>query len=225
MQPVLELIRVMEGELSQTIIYNAWCTCGYLTWEENNVDILLSEGGVALIMNALDTYTDIDMIMVILFLTLCVARYRPRDLLHTDLVDRFIQLAAHNYQAISYVSCGVMTRLITQGSAIWPDVDKKKVTSCIMSTVSRWNMAEDMKSTAPSLVIYKEDITNTHHAVQYITAWRLCRLITHDPSRWCPMVARVIGLDLLDTQIHNDQLCTEARPLLQKVIDQCNKHK
>ena len=119
----------------------------------------------------------------------------------------------------------LMAELIIGGPGVWTDVDKKKVTSCIMFAVSRWNMTEEMGFTELSLTIYKEHLSNTHPAVQYHTAWMLCNYITRDPSRYCPMVARDISLDYLDTWIHNDQYYTEARTLLHKVIDQCNNHK
>ena len=195
------------------------------TEEDNNRQVCVTEGGVNVAMSSLSTQTDTTVVIYILIMLSFIAIYHPRELLHETHINTLMGLLHHDQQRISYMSCLVLVHILISGPSSWTGIDVGKVKSSMMTVMSGWRMEEDMGWGVESdLTWVKTHLSNNHPAVQYHTAWEVCYHVTRDPDIYCPIVARDIGLNYLAKWLLSKKSCTEARGLIQTVIDVCKKH-
>ena len=214
-----------QVHLSPGTISDAWLACMYLTREDNNRQVCVTEGGVNVAMSSLSTQTDTTVVIYILIMLSFIAISHPRELLQETHINTLLGLLHHDQQRISYWSCRVLVNILIKGPSSWTGIDVGKVKSSMMTAVSGWRMEEDMRWGEQSdLTWYKTRLSNNHPAVQYYIAWVVCYYVTRDPDRYCPIVARDISLNYLATWLLSKKSCTEARGLIQTVIDVCKKH-
>ena len=221
------LLEMLGGQvhLSTGTISDAWDLCGHLTREGNNRQVCVTEGGVNVAMSSLSTQTDTTVVIYILFVLTFIAVSHPRELLHETHINTLLGLLHHDQQVISYFSCQVLVHILIYGPSSWTGIDVGKVNSSIMTAVSGWRLEEDMGlGVGSDLTEYKTHLSINHPAVQYHTAWHVCYSVTRDPDRYCPIVTRDIGLNYLAKWLLSKESCTEARGLIQTVIDVCKKH-
>ena len=221
------ILEMLDGQVqvSPMTISDAWALCACLILEDNNHQVFVTEGGVNVAMSSLSTQTDTDVVVYILSMLSFIGMARPRKLLHETHIATLLGLLHHHQQRISFTSCEVLVCILIYGPSSWTGIDMGMVNSSMVTAVSGWRMEEDMELGVQSnFTGYKTQLSNNHPAVQYHTAWTVCYRVTRDPDSHCPMVARDIGVNYLATWLLSKKSCTEARGLIQTVIDVCKKH-
>ena len=214
-----------QVQLSTGTISDAWLVCACLIREDNNCQVFVTEDVVNVAMLSLSTQTDTTVVICILGVLSYITLSHPRELLHETHIDTLLGLLHHDQQRISYTSCRVLVLILIYGPSSWTGIDVGKVNSSMMTAMSGWRLEEDMRLGVESdLTWYKTRLSNNHPAVQYHTAWAVCYHVTRDPDIYCPIVARDIGLNYLAKWLLSKKSCTEARGLIQTVIDVCKKH-
>jgi hypothetical protein len=172
---VLEFLSAAKtGSISTDLVIDGWRTCHTLL--ARDVYVFVDNDGLTLAFRALEQYQDTSTIVNIIFEILhLVANTHPQHLLTRDYLNQLIKLLQDPVQAISYISCQVLARLLFKCSKHWclDEPTQDDIAYLVQQAIMTWNMDADMQMSAQNADVQREYLLSYRTVLQQLAAWEL----------------------------------------------------
>ncbi|CAK1554945.1 unnamed protein product [Leptosia nina] len=219
----------LERRVCDEVMEVAWSTMWNVTDETpQNCQRFLDNRGMLFFRACLKYFPDnVELVRNMLGLIGNVAEVpflRPQ-LMYTGLLTVFYDLLNSESDGIevSYNAAGVLAHLASDGPAAWTAASPSRdaVLKRITSAVKRWNRKAERninyRSFQPILTLLK-----TYHTpqCQHWAAWALSNLTTVYPEKYCKLVEKEQGIEILSEVINRPGLYA-IKELARNVIENC----
>ncbi|CAG0881235.1 unnamed protein product [Cyprideis torosa] len=154
-----------------------------------------------------------------------VKRLRPR-LMISEFVSIFVDLLDSDKDGIevSYNAAGVLSNLCSDGPHSWllETPARDDVLKRMVAAISRWDINKDRninyRSFEPILRLVK---VNHTPEVQYWAVWALANLTTKYPKKYCDLVYREGGMEIIRDLLKQGSPLPEVQRLASQILSNC----
>uniref|UniRef100_UPI00358F2958 protein zer-1 homolog isoform X2 n=1 Tax=Myxine glutinosa TaxID=7769 RepID=UPI00358F2958 len=154
-----------------------------------------------------------------------VHELRPH-LLTTQYISIFSKLLESTTDGIevSYNACGVLSHIMADGPEAWliEEPSRQAVEDRMWSAITSWDVHAsrniNYRSFEPILRLVPHMVAPI---AQHWATWALLNLTIVDPSRYCPLLVREGGTEILQSLLENPGTHPETRDMAARVVDAC----
>jgi len=232
------MLRIIQERIAcrlcDEVMEVAWSMMWNVTDETaENSERFINEQGMDIFLRCLEEFPDKEELlrnMMGLMGNVAEVDYlRPR-LMKSNYVQIFSDLlsSASDGIEVSYNACGVLANLMSDGEKAWTIVSpsRSEVLHHMREAITRWKLDTkrniNYRSFKPILRLLP--ICDTPQ-VQHWAVWALCNLTKMYKSKYCPLLEREGGIELLSAVVNDPRPYTEIKSLVVQILHRCNCYK
>lgn len=125
---------------------------------------------------------------------------------------------------VSYNACGVLSHIMFDGPEVWSMEEPRReaVMDKMWEAIQSWDVSSrrniNYRSFEPILRLLPQSIS---HVSQHWATWALYNLVSVYPHKYCPLLIKEGGIDLLEKVLELESSHHETKEMARKVMEQC----
>uniref|UniRef100_A0A8C6TD36 Protein zer-1 homolog n=1 Tax=Neogobius melanostomus TaxID=47308 RepID=A0A8C6TD36_9GOBI len=129
---------------------------------------------------------------------------------------------------VSYNACGVLSHIMFDGPEVWSMDEplRETVMDKMWEAIQSWDVSSrrniNYRSFEPILRLLPQSISPVS---QHWATWALYNLVSVYPSKYCPLLIKEGGIDLLEKVLELESSHHETKEMARKVMEQCENFK
>lgn len=129
---------------------------------------------------------------------------------------------------VSYNACGVLSHIMFDGPEVWSmdEPQRETVMDKMWEAIQSWDVSSrrniNYRSFEPILRLLPQGISPVS---QHWATWALYNLVSVYPSKYCPLLIKEGGIDLLEKVLELESSHHETKEMARKVMEQCENFK
>ncbi|XP_006640817.1 protein zer-1 homolog [Lepisosteus oculatus] len=232
---MLQLIqRKLCDKMCDQVMEFSWSALWNITDETpDNCEMFLNCSGMKLFLECLEAFPDKQELhrnmLGLLGNVAEVQALRPQ-LLTPQFITVFSDLLNSKADGIevSYNACGVLSHIMFDGPEVWTMEEplRDEVMERMWSAIQSWDVNSrrniNYRSFEPILRLLPQSIAPVS---QHWATWALYNLVSVYPSKYCPLLIKEGGIDLLQQVLDLDSAQEETKDMARKVMEHCGNFK
>ncbi|XP_013390971.1 protein zer-1 homolog [Lingula anatina] len=232
---MLDIIRDrLRRKVCDEVMEISWSMMWNVTDETaKNSERFIEKDGMNLFLECLRTFPDKSGLlrnMMGLIGNVAEVHYLRPKLMQYEYVSVFKALLDSDSDGIevSYNAAGVLSHMASDGAEAWTltDLPRSQVLRAMVNAIQRWDLNTNRninyRSFEPILRLLK--CRHTPEAMHW-AVWALANLTKVYPEKYCKLVEKEKGLELLESLMSTPQLYDSIKSLASDVIARCKEYK
>ncbi|XP_061589202.1 protein zer-1 homolog isoform X3 [Cololabis saira] len=225
--------KLQDGMCDQVMEFS-WSALWNITDETpDNCQMFLNCRGMSLFLECLQEFPDKQELhrnMLGLLGNVAEVKALRPQLLTPQFITVFSELLASKADGIevSYNACGVLSHIMFDGPEVWTMEESRRdaVMEQMMEAVQSWDVSSrrniNYRSFEPILRLLPQSIAPVS---QHWATWALYNLVSVYPSKYCPLLIKEGGINLLEKVLELESSHAETKTMARKVMEQCETFK
>ncbi|XP_042193523.1 protein zer-1 homolog isoform X2 [Callorhinchus milii] len=232
---MLKLIqKKLADKVCDQVMEFSWSALWNITDETpDNCEMFLNCNGMKLFLDCLNEFQgkqELHRNMLGLLGNVAEVRQLRPHLMTTQFISVFSRLLESDADGIevSYNACGVLSHIIFDGDEAWAIAEPRRETVMdrMWQAISSWDEKSrrniNYRSFEPILRLLPQRIAPVS---QHWATWALFNLTSVYPDKYCPLLIKENGIELLKGVIDSEEARSETKAMARKVFSFCEDYK
>uniref|UniRef100_A0A7N8X6H8 Protein zer-1 homolog n=1 Tax=Mastacembelus armatus TaxID=205130 RepID=A0A7N8X6H8_9TELE len=232
---MLNLIqKKLQDRMCDQVMEFSWSALWNITDETpDNCQMFLNCRGMSLFLDCLQEFPDKQELhrnMLGLLGNVAEVKVLRPQLLTPQFITVFSNLLDSKADGIevSYNACGVLSHIMFDGPEVWSMEEPRReiVMKKMWDAIQSWDVSSrrniNYRSFEPILRLLPQSISPVS---QHWATWALYNLVSVYPSKYCPLLIKEGGVNLLEKVLELESSQPETKDMARKVMEQCENFK